>query len=164
MGHRIDETDRAIVSLLQEDGRMSSAEIARRLEGISERVVRYRIDRLVQGGVIRISAFVNPVALGLPVLGDISLEVESGRVQEVAHRVAEFECVAYVACSMGERDVALQINARDSDEVYRFATEVLAHVPGIRKTSTLILPLKLKDVYDWQIPASFCVEGGDLAR
>lgn len=164
MGHRIDETDRAIVSLLQEDGRMSSAEIARRIEGISERVVRYRIDRLIQDGVVRVSALVNPKALGLPVMGDISLEVESGRVQEVAQRVAEFECVSYVACSMGESDISLQVNARDSDEVYRFATEVLGRLPGIRKTTTLILPLKLKDVYDWQIPASFCVEGGDLAR
>lgn len=164
MGHRIDETDRAIVSLLQEDGRMSSAEIARRIEGISERAVRYRIDRLIQDGVVRVSALVNPKALGLPVMGDISLEVESGRVQEVAQRVAEFECVSYVACSMGESDISLQVNARDSDEVYRFATEVLGRLPGIRKTTTLILPLKLKDVYDWQIPASFCVEGGDLAR
>ena len=164
MGHRIDETDRAIVSRLQEDGRMSSAEIARRIEGISERVVRYRIDRLIQDGVVRVSALVNPKALGLPVMGDISLEVESGRVQEVAQRVAEFECVSYVACSMGESDISLQVNARDSDEVYRFATEVLGRLPGIRKTTTLILPLKLKDVYDWQIPASFCVQGGDLAR
>ena len=164
MGHRIDETDRAIVSLLQEDGRMSSTEIARRIEGISERAVRYRIDRLIQDGVVRVSALVNPKALGLPVMGDISLEVESGRVQEVAQRVAEFECVSYVACSMGESDISLQVNARDSDEVYRFATEVLGRLPGIRKTTTLILPLKLKDVYDWQIPASFCVEGGDLAR
>ena len=143
---------------------MSSAEIARRIEGISERAVRYRIDRLIQDGVVRVSALVNPKALGLPVMGDISLEVESGRVQEVAQRVAEFECVSYVACSMGESDISLQVNARDSDEVYRFATEVLGRLPGIRKTTTLILPLKLKDVYDWQIPASFCVEGGDLAR
>jgi Lrp/AsnC family transcriptional regulator for asnA, asnC and gidA len=164
MGHRIDETDRAIVSLLQKDGRMSSAEIARRVEGISERAVRYRIDRLIRDSVIRVSALVNPVTLGLPVLGDISLEVESGKVQEVARRVTEFECVAYVAFSMGDRDVALQINARDSDEVYRFATEVVGRLPGVRKTSTLILPLKLKDVYDWQIPSSFCMDNRDKSQ
>jgi Lrp/AsnC family transcriptional regulator for asnA, asnC and gidA len=114
--------------------------------------------------VIRVSALVNPKALGLPVIGDISLEVESGRVQEVAQRVAAFECVSYVACSMGERDISLQLNARDSDEVYRFATEVLGRLPGVRKTTTLILPFKLKDVYDWQIPSTFCVENGDPPR
>lgn len=164
MGHRIDRTDRAIVSLLQEDGRMSGAEIARRIEGISERAVRYRIDRLIQDGVIRVSALVNPKALGLPVMGNITLEVESSRLQELARTVADFDCVSYVACSMGESDIELQINARDSDEVYRFATEVLGRLPGVRKTTTLILPLKLKDVYDWQIPSSYCVESGEVGR
>jgi Lrp/AsnC family transcriptional regulator for asnA, asnC and gidA len=158
MARRIDEKDRAIVALLQEDGRMSSAEITRRIGNITERMVRYRIDSLLRDGVIRVTALVNPKALGRGVMGDISLQVDSGRVLELAHQVAKFDCVCYVACSMGESDISLQINARDSDEVFRFATEVLGRLPGVRKTTTLILPLKVKDVYDWQIPDSECVD------
>jgi Lrp/AsnC family transcriptional regulator for asnA, asnC and gidA len=158
MAHRIDHKDREIVGLLQEDGRMSSAEIARRIEGISERAVRYRIDRLVGDGVIRVCALVNPEAVGLPVIGDISLEVEAAHVREVAARVAEYECVVYVACSMGASDISVQINARDTDEVYHFATEVLGSLPGVRKTIPLTLPVKLKDVYEWGIPSSSCAE------
>jgi len=56
----LDTVDREIVSLLLEDGRVSSAEITRRIGHVSERAVRYRIDRLVRTGVIRISAIVNP--------------------------------------------------------------------------------------------------------
>jgi hypothetical protein len=37
--------------------------------------------------------------------------------------------------------------------VYSFVTGVVAKIPGVRKTSTLIVPIILKDVYQWHIPA-----------
>ena len=41
MIYKIDRVDQAIVHLLSENGRMSSAEIARRIGDVSERSVRY---------------------------------------------------------------------------------------------------------------------------
>jgi Lrp/AsnC family transcriptional regulator for asnA, asnC and gidA len=156
MGHKIDQIDRAIVHLLIEDGRMSGAEIARRIGNISERAVSRRIDRLIQAGIIRVSAVVNPKAIGFPVTADVWLEIEPGRVLEVAHKMVEFEQVSYVACSTGDRDLSIQVCARDNEELYRFVTEVVGNVPGVRKTSTILVPLILKDVYDWDIPGSVC--------
>jgi Lrp/AsnC family transcriptional regulator for asnA, asnC and gidA len=153
----IDTTDREIVDLLMEDGRMPSAEIARRIGGISERSVRYRIDRLVSQGIIRISAIPDPRALGFSVIADVSIEVEPGDVLQVARKLAEYACVSYVGCATGERDVSVQIVARDNAELYTFVTEVLGNVPGVRKTTTSIIPILLKDVYDWRIPASVCL-------
>jgi Lrp/AsnC family transcriptional regulator for asnA, asnC and gidA len=160
MVHKIDNLDRKIVALLQEDGRMSSAEIARRIGRISQRAVRYRIDRMLEEGVINVRAIVDPKALGFPVIGDILIEIESGHVHEVALQIAEFECVGYVAFSMGSSDVSIQVNARSTDELYRFATEVLGKLQWVRKTTTAIVPQKVKDVYNWQIPSSLCVGDG----
>jgi Lrp/AsnC family transcriptional regulator for asnA, asnC and gidA len=155
----IDTIDRAIIDLLMEDGRMSCAEIARRIEGLSERAVRYRIDRLIQQGLIRISAIVNPQAVGFPVVADVFLEVEPGQIMAVARKMAEYECVSYVACSTGDRDVSIQVVARDNAELYRFVTEVVGQVPGVRKTTTLLVPQVLKDVYEWRIPHRACAAG-----
>jgi Lrp/AsnC family transcriptional regulator, regulator for asnA, asnC and gidA len=157
MAYKIDPIDRAIADLLIEDGRMSYAEIARRIGNITERSVRYRLDRLVKEGILRVSAVVNPKAIGLSVTADVLIEVEPGRVLEVARKMAEFECVSYVACSTGERDMSVQIVARNNEELYNFVTEVIAKVRGVRKTTTALLPLILKDVYTWSIPASACV-------
>lgn len=151
---KVDQTDRSIVHLLIEDGRMPSAEIARRLGNVSERVVSYRIGRLLKDGVVRVCAVVNPKAVGFPVTADILIEVEPGRVLEVARRMAELECVSYVACSTGDRDLSIQVVARDNEELYRLVTEIIGKVPGVRKTSTVLVPLVLKDVYDWRIPES----------
>jgi len=155
----IDKADEQIIALLMEDGRMAAAEIARRLDGeISERVVRYRIERLVRAGVIQVSAIVKPHALGRRVVADVWLVVESDSILEVARRMTEFENVSYVACSIGETDVSVQVLAHDTGEVYRFVTEVIGKVPGVRKTTTSIVPLVLKDVYQWKIPKALVAD------
>jgi len=149
---KVNALDVAIVDLLMEDGRLSCAEIARRIGGISERAVRYRIARLVREGVIRVSAIPNPKALGFPVVADVMIEVEPGHIQEVAGKLREYECVSYVACSTGDRDVSIQVVARDNAELYHFVTDVVGKVPGVRRTETYLVPMILKDVYEWRIP------------
>ena len=150
--YELDSIDRAIVDLLIEDGRMSSADIARRIGHVSERSVRYRLERMLHDRAIRVSAIVNPKAVGFGVTADVLLEVEPGRVQEVAHKLAGLAQVSYVACSTGERDLSIQIYARDNQELYQFVTEVIGHVPGVRRTTTILVPVIVKDVYDWHIP------------
>ncbi len=156
MAYKIDSTDQAIVNLLMQDGRLSGSEIARGLGDMTERAVRYRLDRLVKEGVIRISAIVNPKAIGLPITADVWVEVEPGCVTQVARRMAEFDCVTYVACSTGQQDLSIQIVASDNESLYNFVTEVIAKVKGVRKTTTILLPVIMKDVYQWSIPASVC--------
>jgi Lrp/AsnC family transcriptional regulator for asnA, asnC and gidA len=154
----IEAIDRQIVELLMEDGRIPSAEIARRLGNVSERAVRYRLDRLLARGIVQVAAIPNPKSLGFTVVADVFIEVEAGAIFDVARRLASFECVSYVACSMGDVDVSIQIVGRDNSEVYSFVTDVVAKIPGVRKTSTLIVPVILKDVYQWRIPAGACQE------
>ena len=150
--YNFDKIDIRIVNLLLEDGRMPASEIARRIGDISERAVRYRIERMVNEGVVSISAVARPQAFGLATIADIWMEVESDRILEVAKKMAEFDNVSYVACGIGESDVSIQIVAKDTAEIYQFVTEVVRKVPGVRKTTTSIVPLILKDVYQWRVP------------
>jgi Lrp/AsnC family transcriptional regulator for asnA, asnC and gidA len=159
-----DKADRAIIKLLMKDGRMSSAEIARRAGSISERSVRYRLDRLLKEGVIQVSAIIHPRAVGYEVIADVWMEIEPGRVLDVAHKMAEFQQVSYVGCSTGERDLSIQVYARNNADLYRFVTEVIGNIPGVRKTNTVLVPLVLKDVYDWHIPEPVSTDGKEGGR
>ena len=150
--YNFDKTDIKIVNLLLEDGRMSASEVARRIGDISERAARYRIERMVNEGVVRISAVARPQAFGLTTIADVWMEVESDHILSVAKKMAEFDNISYVACGIGESDVSIQIVAKDTAEIYHFVTEVVRKVPGVRKTTTSIVPLILKDVYQWRIP------------
>ncbi len=157
--YEIDNTDIEIINLLMEDGRMPASEMARRIGGISERVIRYRIERIVKEGYIQISAITNPKSLGYTVTADVFLEVESGAILDVAKKASEYDCVSYVACSIGESDISIQVVGHDTSEVYQFVTEIIGKIPGVRKTTTSIVPLVLKDVYQWRIPKAACASG-----
>lgn len=159
--YEFDKIDIKIVNLLLEDGRMSASEISRRLGDISERAIRYRIDRMIDEGVIQISAVVNPEALGYAIKADVWLEVESDMILEVAKKMASFENVTYVACGIGQNDISIQVVSKDTSEVYYFVTEVIRKVPGVRKTTTSIVPIVLKDVYQWRIPERIAKETSD---
>jgi len=156
--YKIDKIDYEIVNMLMEDGRMRAAEIARRLGNKSERAVRYRIDRMIDNNVIQLSAIVNPKGLGFSVVADVLLEVEADSILEVARRLVEFENISYVACSIGETDLSIQVLAGDTAEVYRFVTEGIGKIPGVRKTTTSIVPQVFKDVFQWRIPSSLVNE------
>ncbi|WKZ39244.1 MAG: Lrp/AsnC family transcriptional regulator [Anaerolineales bacterium] len=159
--YEFDKIDIKIVNLLLEDGRMSASEISRRLGDISERAIRYRIDRMIDEGVIQISAVVNPESLGYTIKADVWLEVESDMILEVAKKMASFENVTYVACGIGQNDISIQVVSKDTSEVYYFVTEVIRKVPGVRKTTTSIVPIVLKDVYQWRIPERIAKETTD---
>jgi Lrp/AsnC family transcriptional regulator for asnA, asnC and gidA len=156
---KTDITDVKIVELLMREGRMPAAEIARRVGGITERIVRYRIDKMIEEGLISISAIVHPPKIGYQVAADVLLEVETGKIQEVAEHLVKQDCISYVACSIGETDVSVQVLAKDTDEVYRMVTEVIGKIPGVRKTTTSIVPVVLKDVYQWRIPLNAVKKG-----
>jgi Lrp/AsnC family transcriptional regulator for asnA, asnC and gidA len=152
--YRLDEIDRQIITLLLRDGRMSGAAVAR-FVGVSQRTAGYRIEKLTHSGVIQIGAVVNPHVVGLDAIADVFLEVAPGQVREVAEAFAQLEEVSYVAGSIGNGDLSIQVCLRDSNELTRFVNEVVAKVPGVTRARTVLVPWKLKDVYQWNVPPAF---------
>src|SRR5512136_2184978 len=121
-------------------------------------MVRYRINRLVDEKVIQICPIVNPHAYGLTTRADVVLEVESDAIMDVARKASEYECVTYAACSIGESDVSIQVVGKDTAEIYHFVTEVIGKIPGVRRTTTSIVPIVLKDVFQWEAPSGAFVK------
>jgi Lrp/AsnC family transcriptional regulator for asnA, asnC and gidA len=156
--YNLDKIDIKIVNMLLEDGRMSASEIARRVQNTSERVVRYRMERMINDGVMQISAIANPDSFGLTIRADVWLEVESDQILEVAKKLTTFENITYVACGIGQNDISIQLVAKDTAEIYYFVMEVVRKIPGVRKTTTSIVPIVLKDVYQWRVPERIAKE------
>jgi Lrp/AsnC family transcriptional regulator for asnA, asnC and gidA len=150
--HKPDVIDWKIIQLLNEDGRMPSAEIARRLGNISARTVTNRINTLTEQGIINIRAVVTPEMVGYGVMADVFVEVEPGRVREVAEQAAKFPQISYVACATGESDVSISLRVRSIEELFNFVTEKLGKIPGVRRTQSYLLPLKIKDLDTWLPP------------
>ena len=154
---KIDAIDKKISDLLIEDGRMSCAKIATQLGNISERAVRYRIDRLIKNEIIQVRGNVNATTLGLAVCADVYIEVEPAQVLDIAQKLSEYESVSYIAYSTGDTDISIQVFAHDNSELFNFVTELVGKIPGVRKTHISFVPIKIKDDHIWHIP-SYCVQ------
>src|ERR1700759_1635506 len=96
---KLDETDAAIIALLQEDGRRPYGEIGEAV-GLSEAATRQRVNRLRESGLMRIVAVTDPVALGRGVVATIGMRV-SGDNREAAARLARIAGIEDVGVNPG---------------------------------------------------------------
>ncbi len=132
-----DTLDRQIISMLQADGRCSNREIARQLD-VPEATIRYRVRRLTDSGLLRITALVTPEHLGYQLTVVITLQVEAQRVNEVAETLGEMSAVMWLVVTSGEKDIVLTAAFQDQDQLFEFLTNDLAGVPGIIRSETAI--------------------------
>jgi Lrp/AsnC family transcriptional regulator for asnA, asnC and gidA len=147
--HKPDNLDWKIIQLLMDDGRLSSADIARMLGDISSRMVTNRINILTREGVINIRSVVDPEKVGYCVLADVFIEVEPGRLQDVTEELQGYSQISYLALAIGEMDILVSIRARELDELYDFVVETIGKIPGVRHTKTFPLPAQIKDITSW---------------
>ncbi len=157
--HIPNQTDWQIITLLNEDGRMSSAEIAERLGDVSARTVNNRIKALTKEGIIKIRAIVNSEKIGYGVLADVYIEVEPGLAREVSHQLAIFNEISYVACVVGDVDVSCSVRVRTISELFDFVEGEIALIPGVHRTQTYLLPYKIKEIDTWLPPTAINLGG-----
>jgi DNA-binding Lrp family transcriptional regulator len=150
-----DQTDWKIIALLNQNGRMSSAEISRKLEDVSARTITKRIEVLTENRIIDIRSIVNPEAVGYGVLADAFIEVDPGSLRSVADHLAEYPQISYLVCATGDTDIIISIRAQSIDELFNFVIEELGKIPGIRHTETHPLPLIIKTNVTWLPPDAF---------
>jgi DNA-binding Lrp family transcriptional regulator len=150
--HKIDDIDRTIFSLLSKDGRMSAADIARVIGNVTDRTVSYRINQLIESGVMKIVPFMNPEALGYTITADLSIQTEPKKLIQVAKAVAKLQPVVYVAIVAGDRDITATVHVAGVRELQSFITETLLNIPGVQRTRSQILTQVVKDIDKWAIP------------
>jgi DNA-binding Lrp family transcriptional regulator len=149
---RIDHLDRAIILLLQEDGRMSARDISRRLGGITDRAVRYRIERLVRSGAISVIAVVNNEVVGYPVLGDAIVELPRGKVRDTLTALAEDELVCYLGADLERGTVTIQVAARDECEFHAWVSAFLRGADGSALVKSTVVRQVAKGSDRWPPP------------
>ena len=136
---KLDELDRAILRILQEDGRTSYSEIARRLS-VPESTVRLRVKRLVERGVIRkFAALINPFKAGYSIVAFIAVDVEPSKIKEAAEKLKELPEVDVLGIATGAHDILMQVTVKDLKELENFLIEKLGRIEGIKSTETSIL-------------------------
>ncbi len=136
MKERLDQADRHILRLLQEDGRITNADLARQV-GLSPPSMLQRVRRLEQKGLIKgYSAQLDPEKLGysLQVLAMIGLAMHQD--QPIENFISQVENVPEIMeCShvSGDYDFLLKIVAKDMHDYERIVRDHLSCIKSVGK-------------------------------
>jgi len=142
----LDVIDRKILALIQDDAKLSQAELAKAV-GLTAPSVNERIRKLERGGIIRgYVALLDERKLGHDITAFVEIFIEhpkfeSGFIEAVAALDEVLECHHIT----GEFSLLLKVRVRDMAAFRKLLIEKLNTVRGVRQTRTLIVLATAKE-------------------
>lgn len=141
----LDSTDQRILNLLQDNGRISNAEVARALD-MAPSAVFERIRKLeTRGYVAGYEARLAPKKLDFGLLAFVFVRAEEVGEVTVGSKLAELAAVQEVHQVVGEDCYLVKLRARDTDDLARVLNREIKRIPGIVSTRTTIVLGTLKE-------------------
>src|SRR6187402_142703 len=143
----LDESDRKILGLMQQDASRSTAEIAD-LVGLSQAPCWRRLQRLKEAGYIRRQVALldrRKIGLNAQIFAQVKLTA-TGRsnLEDFTQAIREFPEVLDCFVLMGTVDFMLRIVARDIEAYERFFFDKLSRVPGVQEINSMVALSEIK--------------------
>lgn len=151
MKHNLpDSLDKAIAGQLARDGRKSIREISKDLN-VAVPTVRSRIKKMVEAGVLRTAALINPEKTELVTLALVGITVIRQEELELKlEEVARLDEVNWAAVVTGRYDIIAEVVCPGGmSDLYRFLSKDLPQLGGVRDTESFVL---MKTAGKWVFP------------
>ncbi|MFZ4531147.1 MAG: Lrp/AsnC ligand binding domain-containing protein [Alsobacter sp.] len=143
----LDRTDRRILAALQQDGRITTVELADRV-GLSPTATSERVKRLIRDGFVTgFRAMLDPVRLGrgLMVFVEVGLDKTTPDVFErFATAVRRAPEVLECHLVAGGFDYLVKTRVADMAAYRHFLGDVLLSLPGVKETRTYAVMEEVK--------------------
>ena len=144
----LDRIDRRILRLLQRDGRLTNAELAKKVN-VSAATCHRRTQRLFDAGYVRaVRAEIAPERVDRGALAVVGVVLDRSTPESFAAFEAAITELPFVLdCHLvaGDFDYFLKIRVRDIADFNRLHGERLIALPGVRQTRTFFV---MKEVID----------------
>lgn len=135
----LDDVDRAILRVLIDDGRVSVAEVARRVN-VSRASAYNHLERLTETGVITgYGARVDPRGLGHEVSALVFLRVDQGQWRIMKEQLLAVPEVEFVGLTSGDFDFVVLVRATSTDNLRDVVLARLLAMDEVRGTRTMLL-------------------------
>lgn len=150
----LDALDRAILTALAEDGRLSQVELAERIP-LSPTAIARRIKSLEASGVIEgYQAQISRKALGLTMTVVVAISLRNQTEELItAFEKAAAAAPSVISCQLmsGEDDYIVTVLARDLADFERIHKLELSRLPGVAR---MVSSFVLRDVTSRALPPS----------
>ena len=149
MGRKInlDNKDLKILTLLQQDGRASYSDIARKM-GMSEAAIYSRIQKLIKNGVVKkIQAILDPEKLGYTVTAFISITAHPMKYDKVLSQLSMIPEVLEIHDVTGEHYCLVKVRTKDKESLAKILDRI-GTLDGVTSTETKIVLRTIKESYE----------------
>jgi len=143
---RLDATAKRIIELLQEDGRISYAAIAKAV-GLSEAAARARVQKLLDSDVMQVVAVTDPTQVGFTRQAMIGVRTE-GDPMKVGDLLAQVPEVDYVVTTAGSFDLLVEVVCEDDPHLLDVIRQV-REINGVVSSETFVYLKLNKQHYNW---------------
>jgi len=148
----LDDLDGRLIAALQDNGREKFRALAGQL-GCSEATIRNRYSRLVDSGVMQVTAVTNPLGMGYDAMAMLGITVD-GPPELVADQLATWQEAIYVVVVAGRFDVLVELVSRDRRDLLELITRVRT-LEGVTTTETFVYLDLAKQLFDFgAVPAA----------
>ena len=128
----LDDLDRGLIEALQADGRRATVDLARDL-GATAKTIKRRVDRLLDEGIIQITAVTTPEALGYQAIALVGIELDGSRTAaDLAETFVRLDEVDYVSVTTGRYPLYVEVFCRDTHALGQLVDEQLRAADGVR--------------------------------
>lgn len=142
----LDDTDRAIIELLQADGRMPFTRVGAEV-GLTEGAIRQRVQRLTDAGVMQIVAVTDPMSLGMRRVAMIGARV-TGDAESAAAALSAMTEVEYLVATTGRYDLMFEVVADDDAHLMRLMSQLRSRDDIVEAEAFVCLKL-FKQTFSW---------------
>jgi Lrp/AsnC family transcriptional regulator for asnA, asnC and gidA len=146
----LDRLDRGIIAALQVDGRRAYSRIADEV-GVSESVIRYRVRRLEDAGILQIVGIADPLRIGFDLMALVGVKVTAGRLDEVCERLRNIAEVSYLVVTAGSFDLFVEVMCRDTAHFGEVLTGNIQDIDGVVETESFLVLQIHKMSYGWGV-------------
>lgn len=146
--HDLDRLDRGIIAALQVDGRRAYSRIADEV-GVSESVIRYRVRRLEDAGILRIVGIADPMRIGFDLMALVGVKGTAGRLDDICDQLGRLPEASYVVVTAGSFDVFVEVLCRDTAHFAEVLTERIRMIDGVVDTQSFLVLQVRKMSYHW---------------
>ena len=134
----IDDVDKTILDILENDSRQPFTEIAKKL-GISDVAVKKRIDKLLEKQVINnFSINIDYKKIGKELRAFLLLKVRPAQASNIIEEVKDLGGILRVSQSIGSYDFIIEVVCKDMEELREFAEIKIGSIEGVEEVRTLI--------------------------
>ena len=133
----IDQLDKDLIALLEQDAKQTSEKLAEQLS-VSSSTIRRRMKELIDRGVVRIIAIPEPDQIGLPLIAVVAFQLVHDKIHLFLEALNSRKDIKCLYVTSGRFDAIALMWFPSTKQLFNFMEKEVGKLEGVKGTETFV--------------------------